>query len=95
MALAIELDNSGFDQGPFVGSRDGTFDERFRNSTSEFDSPSQRMSLNELGQIAFEDGGIVLCEGLNNFGPIVMTVQSQNAVTFEVRTFIVKATPRR
>ena len=40
VALAIELDNSGFDQGLFVGSKDGTFDERFRNSTSEFDSPS-------------------------------------------------------
>lgn len=221
VALAIELDNSGFDQGLFVGSRDGAFDERFRSSTSNFDSPSQRMSLNEVGQIAFEDSGIVLSnpdgtfrtivgsnggqfasfdpslnifgrvafmgftnvdpqvrgvftsrggpittvadssgpystfsepslndlgqvvftadldefgpnglpiqgvftgpnpvadkvlragdryagvpvtsvftcsEALNNFGQIVMTVQSENAATFEVRTFIVKATPRR
>jgi hypothetical protein len=34
-------------------------------------------------------------EALNNFGQIVMTVQSENPDTFEVRTFIVKATPRR
>lgn len=34
-------------------------------------------------------------EALNNRGQIVMTVQSENPDTFEVRTFIVKATPRR
>ena len=33
-------------------------------------------------------------EALNNLGQIVMTVQSENPETFEVRTFIVKATPR-
>jgi hypothetical protein len=33
-------------------------------------------------------------EALNNLGQIVMTVQSQDPDTFEVRTFIVKATPR-
>jgi hypothetical protein len=33
-------------------------------------------------------------ESLNNLGQIVMTVQSENPDTFEVRTFIVKATPR-
>ena len=61
VALAIELRGQPlFDQGLFVGSKRGTFDERFRNSTSEFDSPSSRMSLNELGQIAFQDSGIVL-----------------------------------
>ena len=60
VALAIELREPQFDQGLFVGSRTGTFDERFRNSTSEFDAPSSRMSLNELGQIAFQDNGIVL-----------------------------------
>jgi hypothetical protein len=60
VALAIEVHDPPFDQGLFVGSRAGLFDERFRSSTSEFDSPSQRMSLNELGQIAFEDSGIVL-----------------------------------
>ena len=60
VALAIEVHDPPFDQGLFVGSRNGTFDERFRNSTSEFDSPSSRMSLNELGQIAFQDSGIVL-----------------------------------
>jgi len=61
VALAIELRGQPlFDQGLFVGSKRGTFEERFRNSTSEFDSPSSRMSLNELGQIAFQDSGIVL-----------------------------------
>jgi hypothetical protein len=34
-------------------------------------------------------------EGLNNLGQIVMIVQSENPETFEVRTFVVKATPRR
>ncbi len=33
-------------------------------------------------------------EALNNLGQIVMTVQSENPETFEVRTFIVRATPR-
>jgi hypothetical protein len=38
---------------------------------------------------------IVTCsEALNNIGQIVMTVQSQDPETFEVRTFIVKATPK-
>ena len=61
VALAIELRGQPlFDQGLFVGSKQGIFGERFRNSTSEFESPSSRMSLNELGQIAFQDSGIVL-----------------------------------
>lgn len=61
VALSIELRGLPlFDQGLFVGSRQGTFDERLRNSTSEFDAPSQRMSLNEVGQIAWEDNGIAL-----------------------------------
>jgi hypothetical protein len=34
-------------------------------------------------------------EALNNLGQIVMTVRSENPDTFEVRTFIVKATPIR
>jgi hypothetical protein len=33
-------------------------------------------------------------EALNNFGQIVMTVQSEDPETFEVRSFIVRATPR-
>ena len=33
-------------------------------------------------------------EALNDLGQIVMTVQSENPDTFELRTFIVKATPR-
>jgi hypothetical protein len=34
-------------------------------------------------------------EALNNLGQIVMTVQSENPETFELRSFVVKATPRR
>ena len=60
VALSIELRDPQFDQGLFVGSRTGAFDERFRSSTSEFDAPSSRMSLNEFGQVAFQDNGIVL-----------------------------------
>ncbi len=38
---------------------------------------------------------VVTCaEALNNRGQIVMTVQSENPDTFEVRSFIVRATPR-
>ena len=37
---------------------------------------------------------VVTCsEALNNRGQIVMTVQSEDPATFEVRTFIVIATP--
>jgi hypothetical protein len=71
VALAIELDNSNFDQGLFVGSKAGTFDERFRNSSSEFDTPSSRMSLNEVGQIAFQDNGIVLSNPNGTFRRII------------------------
>ncbi len=81
VALAIELrGNPLFDQGLFVGSRTGTFNERFRNSTSEFDTPSSRMSMNELGQIAFQDNGIVLS---NPDGTIRRIVDS-NAGEFAV-----------
>jgi hypothetical protein len=72
VALAIELEGQPlFDQGLVVGSKRGMFDERFRNSTSEFDSPSSRMSLNELGQIAFQDNGIVLSNPDGTFRTIV------------------------
>jgi hypothetical protein len=72
VALSIELRGLPlFDQGLFVGSRDGTFEERFRSSTSEFDAPSARMSLNELGQVAFEDNGIVLSNPNGTFQQIV------------------------
>ena len=38
---------------------------------------------------------VVTCaEALNNLGQIVMTVFSEDPETFEVRTFVVKATPR-
>jgi hypothetical protein len=71
VALAIELQDAGFDQGLFVGSRTGQFQERFRNSTSEFDTPSSPMSINELGQVAFEDNGIVLSNPDGTFRRIV------------------------
>lgn len=72
VALAIELRGVPlFDQGLFVGSKSGTFNERFRNSTSAFDTPSSAMSLNELGQIAFQDNGIVLSNPDGTFRRIV------------------------
>jgi hypothetical protein len=80
VALAIELDNSGFDQGLFVGSRTGAFQERFRNSTSPFDTPSSRMSLNELGQIAFQDNGIVIANPDGTFTRVVDSNSSGLAV---------------
>ena len=33
-------------------------------------------------------------EALNDLGQIVMIVQSENPETFDVRTFVVKATPK-
>jgi hypothetical protein len=81
VALAVELRGLPlFDQGLFVGSREGAFDERIRNSSSDFDTPSSRMSLNELGQIAFQDNGIVLS---NPDGTIRRIVDS-NAGAFAV-----------
>jgi hypothetical protein len=80
VALAIELDNSGFDQGLFVGSRTGAFQERFRNSTSTFDTPSSRMSLNELGQIAFQDNGIVISNPNGTFTRVVDSNAGEFAV---------------
>ena len=39
---------------------------------------------------------VVTCaEALNNRGQIAMTVFSENPDTFEVRTFVVKASPRK
>jgi hypothetical protein len=81
VALAIELRGEPlFDQGLFVGSRTGAFDERFRNSTSEFDTPSSRMSLNEVGQIAFQDNGIVLSNPDGTFRRIVDSNSGEFAV---------------
>jgi hypothetical protein len=38
---------------------------------------------------------VVTCaEALNNRGQIVMIVQSENPETLEVRTFVVRATPK-
>ena len=59
VALVPELDNG--DSGLFVGSRSGTFTTRFIDGDATgFDTPSSRVSMNELGQIAFEDSGIVI-----------------------------------
>ena len=52
VALVPELDDG--DAGLFVGSRNGTFETRFLVSGGEFDGISSRVSLNELGQVAFE-----------------------------------------
>jgi hypothetical protein len=79
VALSIELRDPLFDQGLFVGSKTGTFDERFRSSTSEFDAPSSRMSINELGQVAFQDSGIVLSNPDGTFRRILDSNSGQFA----------------
>ena len=53
VAIVPELDDG--DQGLIVGSRAGTFETRFLRSDGRFSGPSSRVSMNELGQIAFED----------------------------------------
>jgi hypothetical protein len=72
-----------FDQGLFVGSRNGTFDQRFLADHPtpdgfDFNNISSRVSLNERGQIAFESGlnnqplgGIFLSEPDGTFRIIV------------------------
>ena len=60
VAIVPELDET-FDHGLFVGSRTGTFNRRFLADTPtrdgfNFNNLSSRVSLNELGQIAFESG---------------------------------------
>jgi hypothetical protein len=66
VAIVPELDVT-FDHGLYTGSRTGAFDQRFLadHPTPDgftFDNLSSRVSLNEVGQIAFEtsrDGGSV------------------------------------
>ena len=60
VAFVPELDGT-FDHGLFVGSKAGTFDQRFLADTPtpdgfNFNNLSSRVSINELGQIAFESG---------------------------------------
>ncbi len=60
VAFVPELDGTG-DQGLFVGSRSGTFQQRFLADVPtpdgfNFNNLSSRVSMNELGQIAFESG---------------------------------------
>ena len=60
VAFVPELDET-FEQGLFVGSKSGTFDQRFLSDTPtpdgfNFNNISSRVSLNEVGQIAFESG---------------------------------------
>jgi hypothetical protein len=69
VALAPELDNG--DSGLFVGSRSGAFDTRYLDSAGVFNTPSSRMSLNELGQVAFDDGGIFVSNPDGTFTTIV------------------------
>jgi hypothetical protein len=69
VAIVPELDNG--DAGLFVGSKAGTFNERFLDSGGQFDTPSSRVSLNELGQIAFVDSGIFLSNPNGTFTTIV------------------------
>jgi hypothetical protein len=82
VAFVPELDDT-FDQGLFVGSRNGQFDQRFLSDTPTpdgftFNNISSRVSLNERGQIAFESGlnntnvgGIFLSEPNGTFRTIV------------------------
>jgi hypothetical protein len=53
VALVPELDDG--DQGLLVGSRAGTFQTRYLRSGGRFSGASARVSINELGQVAFED----------------------------------------
>jgi hypothetical protein len=53
VAIIPELDLS-FDQGLFVGSKQGIIQKRFLVSEGQFGSVSSRVSLNELGQVAFQ-----------------------------------------
>jgi hypothetical protein len=71
VALVPELDGGSFDQGLYVGSKTGTFEKRFLTSEGRFDAPSSRVSLNEVGQIAFEDSGIVLSNPDGTFTTII------------------------
>jgi hypothetical protein len=71
VALSVELEDPPLEGALLVGSRTGRFVERFRDSTSEFDTPSARMSLNEWGQVAFEDNGIVVSNPNGTFTRIV------------------------
>ena len=68
-AFVPELDNG--DSGLFVGSKDGTFQARFLDSQGVFDTPSSRVSMNEIGQIAFEDSGIFVSNPNGTFTTIV------------------------
>jgi hypothetical protein len=60
VAFVPELDET-FAQGLFVGSKAGTFEQRFLSDTPtpdgfNFNNISSRVSMNEVGQIAFESG---------------------------------------
>lgn len=59
VAIVPELDGT-FDHGLFVGSKDGTFDQRFLADMPthgfNFNNLSQRVSLNDQGEIAFDSG---------------------------------------
>ena len=80
VAMSVELRNPLFDQALVVGSEEGTFDERFRNSTSEFNAPSARMSMNDSAQIAFQDRGIVVSNPDGTIQRIVDSNEGQFAV---------------
>ena len=58
VAFVPELDVT-FDQGLFVGSKTGTFEQRYLADVPTggftFNGTSSRVSLNEVGQIAFQD----------------------------------------
>ena len=53
VAIIPELDLT-FDQGLFVGSKQGNIEKRFLVSEGQFGGVSSRVSLNEVGQVAFQ-----------------------------------------
>ncbi len=88
-AIVPELDDT-FEQGLYIGSRTGTFEQRFLADVPTpdgftFGNLSSRVSLNELGQVAFEShrtdtsaSGIFLSNPNGTFRTIV-----DNATTFD------------
>jgi hypothetical protein len=53
VTIIPELDGT-FDQGLFLGSKEGTFETRFLVSEGRFGTVSSRVSLNDAGQVAFQ-----------------------------------------
>jgi hypothetical protein len=84
VAFVPELEDG--DQGLYVGSRTGAIQKRFLRSEGRFFGPSSRVSLNEVGQIAFRDNlqpsfdhGIFLSNPNGTFRTLVDGIASELA----------------